>query len=88
MLFLLGTAAYAGGVLAAFAGTARSGEGPVSRPLAWALVVVAAIGGLAALGGFAGVAAVPIDKIAGGSIGLGAALLIPASLQIARAARG
>jgi len=86
MLFLLGTACFGAGVVSAFAEDAAGAHQAVSRLLACALVLVGLIGGLGALAGFAGFTGLPTDKIAGASIGLGAALFVPASLQIARAA--
>jgi hypothetical protein len=88
MLFLLGTAAYGAGVVAAMMGAAlgeANGGGPgVNRILAGTLIVVGLIGGLDAVAGLLGVSGLPNDKIAGASIVLGAALFIPVSLQIAR----
>jgi len=87
MLFLLGTACFGAGVVAAFAGDVTGARATVNRLLAGALVVVGLIGGMDALAGFAGFTGLPTDKIAGASIGLGAALFIPASLRMARAAQ-
>jgi hypothetical protein len=86
MLFLLGTVAYGAGVTSAFAAELSRGAPAVNRWLAYALVAVAVVGGVAALAGFAGFTGLPTDKIAGASIGLGSALFVPASLQIARSA--
>ena len=87
MLFLLGTAAYGAGVVAALSGAAlgeTGGSGPrINRMLAWALILIGAVGGLDAVAGLLGVTGLPTDKIAGASIGLGSALFIPVSLQIA-----
>jgi hypothetical protein len=85
MLFLLGTAAYGAGVAMALGAEAGSDRPQVNRVLAYALVVVAVVGGLDAVAGLLGESGLPIDKIAGASIGLGSILFIPASLQIARA---
>jgi hypothetical protein len=87
MLFLLGTAAYGAGVVAALSGD-TGGERPrVDRILAYALILVGLVGGLDAVAGLViGVTGLPTDKIAGASIGLGAALFIPVSLRIARTA--
>lgn len=85
MLFLLGTVAYGAGVVLALAGDLGASTPMVSRPLAWAALAVALIGGLAATAGLMGVTGLPIDRMSGGSIGLGALLFIPISLQIARA---
>jgi hypothetical protein len=84
VLFLLGTAAYGAGVVAAMGGEARTGRTPVDRFLVRALVVVGLIGGLDAVAGLLAVAGLPTDKIAGASIGLGSALFVPISLRIAR----
>jgi hypothetical protein len=84
MLFLLGTFAYGAGVVAAMGADVAGGRPMVGRLLAWALILVGFIGGLGALAGFAGLADLPTDKIAGASIGLGSALFVPVSLQVAR----
>jgi hypothetical protein len=85
MLFLLGTTCYGAGVVSAIAADLSSADPAVTRLLAYALILVALIGGIDALAGFAGFTGLPTDKIAGASIGIGSALFIPASLQIARA---
>jgi hypothetical protein len=84
MLFLLGTAAYGAGAVAALGADVASGRPMVGRILARAAIVVGLIGGLGALAGFAGFTGLPTDKIAGASIGLGSALFVPISLQIAK----
>jgi hypothetical protein len=83
MLFLLGTAAYGAGVLAAMSGEAPAGAGAVDRFLVRALTVVGLFGGAAAVAGLLGVTGLPIDRIAGASIGLGSAMFVPISLKIA-----
>jgi hypothetical protein len=85
VLFLLGTATYGGGVVAALGGEASSRTPMVSRALSLLLTFIGLIAAAASIAGFADVTAVPTDKIAGGMIGLGSLLLVPASLQIARA---
>ena len=81
MLFLLGTAAYGAGVVAALAGETNGDRPRLNRILAYALIVVGVIGGLDAVVGLVvGVTGLPTDKIAGASIGLGSALFIPVSL--------
>jgi hypothetical protein len=84
MLFLLGTAAYGAGALAVLAADRGSPRPLVSRALAVTAMAVACAGFLGALMGFAGVTAVPTDKICGASIGLGALLFVAVSLQISR----
>jgi hypothetical protein len=85
MLFLVGTLAYGAGVVLAMAGDIGASPSMLSRLLASAALVVALIGGLAAAAGLIGVPGLPVDRLAGGSIGLGSLLFIPISLQIARA---
>jgi hypothetical protein len=84
MLFLVGVVAYGGGVALAMGADLASGEPMVARPLAGLVLAIAAVGGAAGAAGIMGAAA---DRIAGGSILPGAILLIPVSLQIARAGR-
>ena len=84
MLFLLGTAAYGAGVLAAMGGEAPADRTRLDRFLVGALMVVGLIGGVDAVSGLLGVTGLPTDKIAGASIGLGSALFVPISLRIAR----
>jgi hypothetical protein len=85
MLFLLGTAAYGAGVVAALSGDTGRDRPRINRILAYALIVVGVIGGLDAVAGLViGATSLPTDKIAGASIGLGSALFVPVSLQIAR----
>jgi hypothetical protein len=86
MLFLLGTACYGAGAVGAFAAEIYSARPTVNRLLACAVVLAGLVGLTGALAGFAGFTGLPTDKIAGASIGLGSALLVPASLQMARAA--
>jgi hypothetical protein len=87
MLFLLGVGAYAAGAITLVSADIASDRPMIGRGLALASIIVACIAGLAALAGFAGVSSLPADKIAGGCIGLGSAIFIPVSLQIARAGR-
>jgi hypothetical protein len=84
MLFLLGTAAYGAGVVAALGEEARAKRTSVDRFLVRALIVVGLIGGLDAVAALLGVTGLPTDKIAGASIGLGSLLFVPISLRIAR----
>ena len=83
MLFLVGTLAYGAGAALAMAGDISAPAPMISRPLAWAALVVALVGGVAAGAGLA--AGLSVDRLAGASIGLGSLLFIPISLQIARA---
>jgi hypothetical protein len=85
MLFLAGTFAYGAGVVLAMAGEIGVSPPMLNRPLAWYALAVAAVGGLAATAGLVGFAGLPVDRLAGGSIGLGALLFVPISLQIAKA---
>jgi len=85
MLFLLGATAFGAGAVAAFTADLAEARPMVGRALACATILVGLAGGLvsaAALMGLAG--GLPVDKIAGASIGLGAILFVPVSLQIAR----
>lgn len=84
MLFLLGTATYGAGLIVAFGGIV-TGSPPVGRGLSASIALVGLIALAASIAGFLGVTALPTDKIQGAMIGIGSALLIPASLQIARA---
>jgi hypothetical protein len=84
MLFLLGTAAYGAGAVAALGADAGADRPMVGRILARVTLAVGLIGALGALAGFAGFTGLPADRIAGASIGLGSALFIPISLQIAK----
>jgi len=87
VLFQLGVIAYGVGVATAF-GAERTAPRPmVGRNLSLAIAVVGVVGVVGALAGLADVAAVPTDKIAGASIGLGSLLLAAASWQIVRSER-
>jgi hypothetical protein len=83
MLFLLGAATYGAGLTAVCGAELATPVAAVNRYLAFALLLVGLIGGAGALAGLAGFTGLPTDKIVGASIGVGSALLIPASLQIA-----
>jgi hypothetical protein len=85
LAFQLGTLAFAGGALAATIGDQASPMPLIGRRLAYAVSLVAILGGLGAAAGMAGVAAIPTDKICGASIGLGAALFVAVSWRLARA---
>ncbi len=84
MLFLLGTGAYGAGAIAALGADLASRRPVVNRALASATICVGLVGGLAAVAGLTGFVGLPIDKIAGGSIGLGSVLFVFVSVQIAR----
>lgn len=85
LLFLLGAVAYGAGVVLAMAGDIGAPVSMVGRRLAWTTLAVALIGALAATAGLLGVTGLPVDRLSGGSIGLGALLFIPISLRIGRA---
>lgn len=87
MLFQLGTIAYGIGVAVALGADRMSSMPMIGRVLAYAAIVVAILGALGAAAGMGGYTAAPTDRIAGASIGLGSALLVAISLQIARVAR-
>ncbi|HLH13089.1 MAG TPA: hypothetical protein VKV77_14585 [Methylovirgula sp.] len=84
MLFLLGAAAYGAGIAIAMGAEAVGAHLGIGRRLAGAAALVATIGGLASVAGLTGATGLPVDKIAGASIGLGAILLVPISLKIAQ----
>jgi hypothetical protein len=83
LLFLLGTAAYGAGAMAILGGDRRSENPLINGALSMTGFAVACVGFLAALMGFAGVTAVPTDRLCGGSIALGSLLFIGVSIQIA-----
>jgi hypothetical protein len=84
MLFLLGTLAFAVGTVAVVASDLAADKPLFSKPLALGVLVVAIAGGVGAVAGLFGL---PADQVVGASIGLGAILYVPLSLQILRAGR-
>lgn len=82
MLFLLGTAAYGVGILAALGPAATGGDPTVGRLLAIMTWLIGIVALAASVAGFAGVTSVPTDKIAGATIGLGSLLFVPISLKL------